>query len=240
MESNLQIIYHFFDRLEGASKAPFHHANVSFYVGDEPEAVTANREMVKRQLGADFLLSAKQVHEDKIYSLKGPLAADTEVEGYDGLITNQPGIALMIQQADCQGVVLQDRVHKVIGAVHCGWRGSVINILEKCVKTMVDDFGADARRIQAAISPSLGPCCAEFVNHKLELPQNFSQFKVKENHFDFWQISISQLMDSGLQAEHISCASICTQCDENYFSYRRSVKKGLKTTGRHCSAIIQR
>ncbi len=236
----MQIVQQFFDRHNGVSETPFATSNVSFSVGDDAASVKANRRRIKEQLGADFLLSARQVHDDKIYSLKEPLSADVEVDGYDGLVTNCSGVALLIQQADCQGVLLYDRKNRVIGAVHCGWRGSVVGILEKAVQAMVDEFGADVREIQASISPSLGPCCAEFVNHKLELPAAFLDFRVRENHFDFWKISTAQLVECGLKVEHISQTEICTECDENYFSHRRAVKQGLKTTGRHCSVILQR
>lgn len=236
----MQAVQRFFDRHEGVSSAPFASGNVSYSVGDDAGAVTVNRNRIRQELGADFLLSARQVHDDKIFRLSKPLSADLEVNGYDGLVTNVKGVALLIQQADCQGVLLHDPVNHVIGAIHCGWRGSVVNILEKGVKAMVDDFGANLRAIHASISPSLGPCCAEFVNHKLELPAAFSAFRVRENHFDFWKISAAQLMGCGLQEENISLAGVCTRCDENYFSHRRAVKQGLKTTGRHCSVIVLR
>ncbi len=236
----MQVVQHFFNRHNGVSCAPFSTANVSFSVGDDAASVMINRRRIKEQLGASFLLSARQVHDDKIYSLKEPLTADLEVDGYDGLVTHCTGVALLIQQADCQGVLLHDRINRIIGAIHCGWRGSVVGILEKGVKVMVDDFGADVKQIRASISPSLGPCCAEFVNHALELPPAFLSFRVTENNFDFWKISTAQLVECGLCIENISQAGICTECDENYFSHRRAVKQGKKTTGRHCSVILQR
>jgi len=160
-----------------------------------------------------------------------------EVEGYDALISNQPGTALMIQQADCQAVLLFDPVKNVIGAVHSGWRGTVANIIGETIMQMGRHYGTDPKNLQAGISPSLGPCCAEFVNYRKELPEAFQRYQVKNNHFDFWQISVRQLSEAGLRSVAIRKPDVCTSCSEDYFSYRRAVREGDPVCGRHGSVI---
>ena len=64
----------------------------------------------------------------------GELMQPHEVKECDALISNQPGTALMIQQADCQAVLLFDPVNRAIGAVHNGWRGSVANIIAAAIE----------------------------------------------------------------------------------------------------------
>jgi copper oxidase (laccase) domain-containing protein len=83
------------------------------------------------------------------------------------------------------------------------------------------ELGAAPAEIKAAISPSLGPCCAEFIHHEQELPPSFRQFMVRENYFDFWAVSRWQLTEAGLKAENIATAGICTKCSAEFFSYRR-------------------
>ncbi|MFO7628638.1 MAG: cytochrome c biogenesis protein ResB [Prochlorococcaceae cyanobacterium] len=61
-------------------------------------------------------------------------------------------------------------------AVHCGWRGSVQNILPQVIKVMAENYATAPADLLAVISPSLGPCCAEFVNYRRELPPAFEQF----------------------------------------------------------------
>lgn len=211
--------------------------NCSYGVGDGQEVVAENRRVTKRALSIPYLLSAGQVHGDKVYVLADGLTEDLEVAGYDALITDRSGVGLMIQHADCQPVLLHDPQRRVIGAVHSGWRGSVGNITAKTVATMTARFGTDPKDLLAVVGPSLGPCCAEFVNHARELPKSFSAFMVKENHFDFWAITRQQLSSCGVLPDNIKVAGICTSCSENYFSYRRACRNGDGVTGRNCSII---
>jgi hypothetical protein len=139
---------------------------------------------------------------------------------------------LLVQQADCQAVLLHDPVRKVVANVHSGWRGSVLNIIGKSVRQMINDFGTAPPDIQAAISPSLGPCCAEFVNQATELPEDFMSYQVRPNYFDFWAISHDQLKAAGVPSQHIHLAATCTVCNHEYFSFRR---EGI--TGRSASVI---
>lgn len=232
-----QCRYELFDRQGGVSTGIFTSLNVGAYVGDEEEAVRENRRRVRTSLGVHFLLSAKQVHGTGIYCLKEPLVEDTEIEDVDALITDLADVGLMIQQADCQTVLLFDPVKAVIAAVHCGWRGSVQGILTKVIANMVENYGTVQADLQAVISPSLGPCCAEFVNYRRELPEEFHRFMVRDNYFDFWQISKFQLMNAGIPEKNIETTSVCTCCSDNYFSYRRATRLSGGVTGRNCSVI---
>ena len=224
-------------RFGGVSTAPYTSLNLSYGVGDVHVSVSENRRLMKERLGISILLSAGQVHGDRCYVTESSVSADLEVDGYDALMTDQPGLALMIQQADCQGVTLYDPGHSAIAAIHSGWQGSVQNIIGKTVEKMKTVYGSVPGDIEAYISPSLGPCCAEFVNYPLEFPSSFLDFQVKENYFDFWQISRSQLLTAGLKDKLIETAGICTSCSSDYFSYRRACREGDGRTGR-CATVI--
>ncbi len=221
-----------FTRKNGVSSPPFDSCNASFGVGDSNEAVLANRQLIKESLGLKKIISSRQVHGDQIFIAKENLNQDIETDGYDALITDCPHTGLMIQQADCQAVMLYDPIKRVIANVHAGWRGSVLNIVGKTIQAMANEFGSASKNIRAAISPSLGPCCAEFINYKKELPDHFHPFQGKTNHFDFWAISRDQLCMAGLLQKNIRTANICTVCDTTFFSYRRD-----KITGRFCSVV---
>ena len=232
-----QIIISSTNRHNGASSIPFYSLNLSYGVGDTPKSILENRTHLKNNLSIANLLSAKQVHGDNIFIAETPLNEDIEIDGYDALMTNIPDLGLMIQQADCQAVTLFDPTHSAIAAIHCGWKGSVLNILAKATQLMTKQYNSSPGDIQAYISPSLGPCCAEFTNHKTELPASFLAFQVKENYFDFWQISKMQLMESGLSERNIEIAGQCTSCSPDYFSYRRACREGDGRTGR-CATVI--
>jgi len=228
----------FADRHGGISVGPYDSLNVGLHVGDKEEAVMANRRRLKDWLGAMRLLSARQTHGANIFSLTGPLAHDCEIADCDALITDQPGVALMIQHADCQAVLLHDPKRRVIAAVHNGWRGSVAGILAKVVARLADDWHCQAEDLRATVSPSLGPCCGEFIHYREHLPPAFQRFMPGANHVDFWRVTHWQLCEAGLRGEHIRLPSVCTRCNDDYFSHRRATAAGLATTGRNASLIM--
>ncbi len=229
--------YGMFSRRGGVSGAPYNSLNVGAYVGDQSEAVATNRQIVREAMQIPALLSARQVHGQRVYCLTEALWEDLEVDGFDALVTNIAGVGLTIQQADCQAVLLFDPRRKVIAAIHCGWRGSVLRIVPQVVEVMARNYGTQAADLQAFISPSLGPCCAEFVNFRSELPADFQEFMVRDNYFDFWKITQAQLTATGVAEPHIRTTGHCTCCSDDYFSYRRATRQGIEQTGRNCSVI---
>ncbi|MFH2123068.1 MAG: peptidoglycan editing factor PgeF [Pseudomonadota bacterium] len=226
-----------FDRHHGVSDAPFFSLNGSFGVGDCAEKVQANRNRMKQFLGINRLISARQVHGDQIFRIEKTPDYDQEIDSIDVLMTNKKGVGLMIQHADCQAVLLHDPVQSAIAAVHCGWRGSVIGIINKTVQMMRSCYQSAPGDMVATISPSLGPCCAEFINHRHELPASFQAFQTRSSYFDFWQISRFQLMEAGLSSDKIHITGVCTACSQDFFSYRRAKRRGNGITGRNCSII---
>lgn len=221
-----------FSRHGGVSEPPYHSRNVGLQVGDGEGRVLRNRALIKEDLGLRRLVSAKQVHGESILVVDRLPEADGEQAGYDAIMTNIPGVGLMIQQADCQAIMLYDPEHRAVANIHSGWRGSVQNLIGKTVAAMRTVYGTRPAGLFAAISPALGPCCGEFVNYRTELPEAFHGYQVRPNHFDFWAISRDQLRDSGVASERIEIAGRCTVCGGDYFSYRR---EGV--TGRFASVI---
>ncbi len=169
---------------------------------------------------------------DNVSQQNGNPSAPLALPVADGVVTNLPGVLLVIQVADCQAVVLFDPVKKVLANLHSGWRGSVVNIIGRGVDVMVEQFGCDPGDIRAGIGPSLGPCCGEFIHYKEELPRAFLKYRQGEHYFDFWAVSRDQLMTKGVQTDHIEVTGLCTQCNPNrFFSYRNE-----KSTGRFAVA----
>jgi len=236
--TDLLVIPHaMFCRSGGVSGHPFASLNLSFAVGDALDAVKTNRRQLKQSLGLEYLVSANQVHGDQV-TIVEDIRQDTEVTHCDGLITSQPGVGLLIQQADCQAVLLHDPTQGgVIAAVHNGWRGSTLNITGKTVAAMQNLYRVKPADLKAVISPSLGPCCAQFTNYRQELPESFHSWQVQPDYFDFWAITSSQLVEAGLSKNNIETTGICTMCSHDFFSFRRAVRQGDGTTGRNGSVI---
>ncbi len=227
----------FFTSQGGVSHGAYDSLNISYHVGDQRRHVDENRRRLKQRLGVSRLVSARQVHGDRIYLVSEQPSEDCEVDGYDALLTRQRDVGLLIQLADCQAILLHDSSTGAIAAIHCGWRGSVAGLIGKSVAAMEREFTTDPSDLAATIGPSLGPCCAEFVNYRDELPVYFQEFQVSPNHFDFWEISARQLTDAGVPIEQIQTARVCTSCSSQYFSYRRACRRGDGTTGRHGAMI---
>jgi len=255
------ILHGVFTRKNGKSKGPFRSLNVSFGVGDDDQTVLENREIISRCFNDNDLVFLDQVHGTRILVFsnkhhfyrvldtadyfKGEcsktLNARTDIYGIeserkfeaDAIVTDIPGKLLVIQVADCQSVLMYDPVQEVAANVHSGWRGSINNIIGCTLKVMENDFGCRSGNIIAAIGPSLGPCCAEFVNYKKEIPEAFWKYKNDTHHFDFWSISRDQLCEAGVLLENVDLSRICTKCDSSrFFSFR-----GEGTTGRFAALI---
>ena len=233
----LRLPHGMFSTSGGISTGPFASLNLSFHVGDPEGQVRANRETVIAALGLRRLASAHQVHEDRVLVITQENVEFDERTGFDALITDQPGIGLLIQHADCQAILLAARSTDVVAAVHCGWRGSVCGIIEKTITRMREVFGVEPADLDAVVGPSLGPCCAEFINYRLELPEWMHAFQVRPLYFDFWAISCRQLQNAGVLPECIEVAGLCTCCDPRFFSYRRAVRTAGGVTGRNGSVI---
>ena len=130
------LIHGVFNRHSGISPAPYDGLNVSFTVGDDPENVAANRQTIKKSLKVDTLLSARQIHGSTIYVADKKTDKDIEIPDCDALVTNVPGIGLMIQQADCQAVMLYDPHQHVVAKIHCG-RRSVLYVWSRGLVELV-------------------------------------------------------------------------------------------------------
>ena len=232
---NRRLRHGVFTRQGGVSNPPFDTLNISCFVGDRPEDVAANTRKIKDVFRAKDLLHMNQSHGDGIFALhKGEPGSYSEVPCADAMITNIPGVAILVKQADCQGIIIYDPKKHVVANVHCGWRGSVQNILASVVIRMKEEFGSKESDLVAAIGPSLGSCCGEFVSYRDIFPIEFERFMVRENYFDLWSVSCWQLEQVGLRAENIEVAGICTSCRTDlFYSYR-----GEGKTGRFGSVVM--
>ncbi|MCF8067243.1 MAG: peptidoglycan editing factor PgeF [Desulfobacterales bacterium] len=221
-----------FTRKGGLSEAPFNGLNVAYSVNDDYEKVTGNRNLILKSFGGEFLICAHQVHGIDVHVITDdyfdrPESAGKKLPECDALITDIPGKYIMIQVADCQPVLLYDPVKKIIAGIHSGWRSSVKNIIGNTVSEMKEKKDSDPADIVAGIGPSLGPCCAEFINYKNEIPEKLWSYKDGQDYFNFWHISHDQLIEAGVLTENIFSSNVCTKCNtESYFSHRGELKTG--------------
>ncbi len=213
-----------FSRRGGVSPEPYAGLNLGYGTGDAPDNVTKNLAIARRTAGVDRWFLLEQVHGDDVVVVE----EEKDIPQADGAVTGLRGTGLLIRQADCASVILYDPVKNVIGAVHSGWRGSVENIVGKTVDKMRTVFGCLPRDLWAGQGPSLGPCCAEYRDHRTMFPSFWDRYHVGDRRFDFWSLVEDQLSQAGVPLARIESCRICTRCRTgDFYSYR-----GEGVTGR--------
>lgn len=136
--------------------------NLGFTQEDDPAAVLKNRRLLAQAVtdGAETpLATMRQFHSNLIARAGAEDAGRERPYRADGILTNEPGLLLAVQVADCIPVLVADRRRRVIGAFHAGWRGTVRRIVETGIGRMRLEFGCRPEDLMAAIGPGVGPCC---------------------------------------------------------------------------------
>ncbi len=144
------------------------------------------------------LLTAQQIHGDKIACVNAMVETDREFSGCDGIITNQRGVTLGIYVADCCAVYLVDRKQRAAALIHSGKKGTNLRIVSKAIAQMHEKFSIEPQDLIAQLSPCIRP----------------PHYEV-----DFAADIIRQCQTAGLNEIHDS--GICTACNlDAYYSYR--------------------
>jgi hypothetical protein len=136
--------------------------NLGFTAIDERETVIRNRQLFAAAVTGDPatpLVTVRQIHSSVLaVAAEGDAIRERPCKG-DGLMTDEPGLLLGIQTADCIPVLVADRKRRAVAAFHAGWRGTVKRIVEAGVGRMRLEFGSRPEDMIAAIGPGIGTCC---------------------------------------------------------------------------------
>jgi len=164
--SNIPATHAFTTRIGGVSKGIYESLNLAQRADDGFDNVKENYSRLCCALGisTDDLVCSTQVHGTFIrkvtYEDCGELFKPNPHEA-DALITQTPGVALMVFVADCLPILLYDPVQRVAGAIHAGWRSTVANIAGLTIEKMKNEYGCSPADICAAIGPCISKCCFE-------------------------------------------------------------------------------
>jgi len=213
------------------SKPPFDSFNLGDHVGDDPDAVSANRSRLAQAigLGADRVVWMNQVHSDHVQVVS---AAGTGARGAfddtDALVTATPRLALAVITADCVPVLLGDARNGVIGAAHAGRVGAAKGIVARTVEAMVA-LGADVADISALLGPAVSGPNYEVPYEMADdveavLPGSLTTTARGTAALDLRAGIARQLEGLGVKA--IDIDPRCTVDDPNLFSHRRSAPTG--------------
>lgn len=178
-----------------------------------------------------WTLSVKQVHGTDALIVDRPVTEMDRFEGgWDALITDQPGVTVIVRTADCVPVLVYDRCRKAVAAIHAGWRGAVAGILPKTIELMVTRFAIQPGDLRVSIGPSAGPCCYEVDQAVLEplrrshrdWPSLLRDDRGSKARLDLKVLVRRQAAEIGIPEDHITTVNVCTICHPDlFYSYRR-------------------
>jgi hypothetical protein len=214
-------------RLGGASQGAFEALNLGGTVGDNPRAVAANHRRVFHNLGIepDRVVSPHQVHGSAVARVDGSDKSEVIPET-DALITDEPGLALLLRFADCVPVLFYDVEHRAVGLAHAGWRGTAAGVVPACVRAMTAAFGTQPRNLWAGIGPAIGPDHYEVggevvkaVRATLSNPTGIAERRDGRWYLDLPGAVAAQL--AALDVGRIALSGICTACHtDEWYSHR--------------------
>jgi len=223
-----EIVHGVFTRLGGTSGPPYHWLNVGKSVGDDEKAVDANYDLICQTLGihGGDIATAYQVHSANV-AVVGPEDRGRVALRTDALVTNGPGVFLMLRFADCVPIAFYDPVQRAIGLAHAGWKGTLSKAAQKTVEAMMEAYGSRPADLIACIGPSIGPCCYQIGGNVVRRvdevfphqPQLLHHQGDGSRHFDLWEANRLQL--AALGVHQIEVSGLCTAChNDEFFSHR--------------------
>ena len=224
----------FTTRFGGVSKGELSSLNLGSNRGDDLEAVRENYRRVCALFGVgeNGACVTNQVHKNDIRTVtaadKHICLGPTPYEA-DGIVTAERGLPLFCFSADCVPVLLWDAKNRAAGAVHCGWRSSVSDILGNAVAAM-RALGAELSDLRAAVGPAIGQCCFETDDDVPDAIEKwlggdtaglFIHRADGKTMVDLKGANARRLTQLGVPAEGIDISDECTCCcHDKYWSHR--------------------
>ncbi len=220
----------FSTRLGGVSEPPFDSLNLGVFTEDQCEAVVENRGRLTAALGfaAERVAIGHQVHGAELATHDAPQvpspfaepgAAAPEVDGH---VTSVPNLPLLVFVADCVPVALSGSGG--VAMLHCGWRGLAAGVIAR--------GAAAVEATEAAIGPSIGPCCYEVGDEVREAFGGLGDGVANGRMLDLPEVARRLLGEAGVA--RIESSGLCTSCErELFFSHRRDAGR----TGRQAGIV---
>jgi YfiH family protein len=235
------VVHAFTTRPGGVSRGAWAGLNLGRGVGDDPEAVAANRARVLAELGlAGWAhVEAAQVHGNAV-AVVGRAEDGRIIAQADGLATDEPGVVLAVHAADCVPLLLADPRRRVVAAVHVGWRGIAGGAAVQAVLVLADRFGCRPEDLRAALGPAIGACHYEVDEPVVARLRRWPWWEevVTPTRPGHWQMDLQgavrrQLTDAGVPSSQVETLAWCTyEHPDLFYSHRRD---GL--TGRQAALI---
>lgn len=213
------------------------------FTGDHETDYSAFRKelAVSCEWDAGRFVFPRQTHSDYV-AVAYSASQTATIADTDAIITNEPGLFVCVQTADCVPILVFDPKKKVVAAIHAGWRGTVSKIAKKTIQRMAEEFGCQPSELIAGIGPSIhihayevGPevvaaVHSNFNNSPALLKPSLNEGKA---YFDLWEANKTILIESGIQEENIEVMGLCTfeHADLFYSARRDGIDTGRMVSG---------
>jgi YfiH family protein len=214
----------------GVSRAPFDALNLADHVGDRPEAVEQNRDLLRRRLRLPAEpVWLEQVHGCNVAACDSAGPRPQADAGY----TDRQGVVCAVLTADCLPVLFCDRQGTRVAAAHAGWRGLAGGVLE----TAVAELAVPPAQLLAWLGPAIGPQAFEvgaevrraFAEQHAEAGDAFAAQANGRWLADLYRLARIRLGALGVNA--VYGGGLCTFSDrERFYSYRRDQVTGRMAT----------
>jgi YfiH family protein len=214
-------------RLGGVSQGRYSALNLGSSIGDDPCAVKENHQLVYANfnLNASQVVSPYQVHQQHVARV-GKQDGGSIIPATDALITNTPGVVLLLRFADCVPVLFYDPIHRAAGLAHAGWRGIAAGVIPACVQAMEREFDSRPHDLWVGIGPAI--CKHHYAVNldvidaiKAAVPTSAHIFEKRAGH---WFADLPGAVDAQLRhidIKQIYHAAICTACQTGeWYSHR--------------------
>jgi hypothetical protein len=144
----------------GVSEAPWSSLNLGDHVGDKPENVKTNRDLVAHEMQVPAIY-LRQVHGVYGVAINSQTPSNTEA---DVAWTRQEGLACTMMVADCLPILICHPTQKWVAAAHAGWRGLAGENGHGVVETLASTVrleGFEPEDCLAWLGPCIGPTAFE-------------------------------------------------------------------------------
>ena len=208
----------------GVSLGPYQSLNLGKSTDDDPAHVLENRRRFCAALGfqPEQLAVSRQIHGDHILRVDGP----GQFEGFDALVTDQPGILLAVSVADCTPILIFDQKHRVVAAIHAGWRGTVAGLVGKTLQRMAAEFSSVGTDCWAYVGTCIDECLFTVGEEVAAVfGDDFKRFDAEKRQFvvDLKKANLHQLLAFGLPADQTEVSHFSTVLhNDRYFSHRHA------------------
>ena len=235
-----KVYYKFFDKTYKQSS----HVYNKHKAGNEGKIteIEQNKHAILSELSATNIFFLQQVHGNKVIDADLCNNYEIELEG-DAFVTTKAGLALAIQTADCVPVLCSSNNGEVIGAAHCGWRGTKLNIIANLIE-MIRSKGAGS--ITAIIGPSIQQQSyevdQEYYNSFINEEESYKKFFLPSKNLGHYLFDLPGLVELKLRESGVSNIIRVIEntytMPEKYPSYRRSFHNGEQYKESILSTII--